>query len=341
MRLYADKLVEALNRALQPVYLVFGNEPLLIQESRSAIERKAREQGFEEKHHFNVDASLDWHEVYDCCQSMSLFSSRQVIELEIPEAGINAAIGKELTKLAQTLNPDILLLIVGAKLTKAQENTAWFKALMAEGCLVNCLTPDISRLPQFVAARCRALGLSPDAEAIQMLAQWHEGNLFALAQSLEKLALLYPDGQLTLIRLEESLSRNNHYTPFHWVDALLEGKANRAQRILRQLAAEDVEPIILMRTAQKELVQLLHMRVAMNHQQLGAIFEKHRVWQNKRPLYSAALQRLSIQRLHHLVQLLAQGEIVAKTQYEQSPWPLLQQLSLECCVAQANLPLPA
>ena len=341
MRLYADKLVEALNRALQPVYLVFGNEPLLIQESRSAIERKAREQGFEEKHHFNVDASLDWHEVYDCCQSMSLFSSRQVIELEIPEAGINAAIGKELTKLAQTLNPDILLLIVGAKLTKAQENTAWFKALMAEGCLVNCLTPDISRLPQFVAARCRALGLSPDAEAIQMLAQWHEGNLFALAQSLEKLALLYPDGQLTLIRLEESLSRNNHYTPFHWVDALLEGKANRAQRILRQLAAEDVEPIILMRTAQKELVQLLHMRVAMNHQPLGAIFEKHRVWQNKRPLYSAALQRLSIQRLHHLVQLLAQGEIVAKTQYEQSPWPLLQQLSLECCVAQANLPLPA
>ncbi|EKO3388855.1 DNA polymerase III subunit delta [Vibrio fluvialis] len=341
MRLYADKLADALNRTLAPVYLVFGNEPLLIEESRSAIERKAREQGFEEKHRFNLDASLDWNEVYDCCQSMSLFSSRQVIELEIPEAGINTAVGKELANLAQHLNPDILLLIVGTKLTKAQENTAWFKALMSQGCLVNCLTPDISRLPQFVAARCRALGLTPDAEAIQMLAQWHEGNLFALAQSLEKLALLYPDGQLTLIRLEESLSRNNHYTPFHWVDALLEGKANRAQRILRQLAAEDVEPIILMRTVQKELVQLLQMRLAMNHQPLGAIFDKYRVWQNKRPHYSAALQRLSVQRLQHLLQLLAQCEIVAKTQYEQSPWPLLHQLSLECCVAQANLPLPA
>ncbi|XAW90124.1 DNA polymerase III subunit delta [Vibrio sp. CDRSL-10 TSBA] len=341
MRLYADKLADALQKSLLPVYLVFGNEPLLIQESRSAIEQQARSQGFEEKHRFQLDASLDWNEVYDCCQSMSLFSSRQLIELEIPEASLNAAAGKELAKLADSLNPDILLVIVGPKPTRAQENSAWFKALSAHGAVVNCLTPDISRLPQFVSARCRALGLQPDAEAVQMLAQWHEGNLFALAQSLEKLLLLYPDRQLTLVRLEESLSRHNHFTPFHWIDALLEGKANRAQRILRQQAAEGVEPIILMRTAQKELFQLLQMRQAMNSQPIGSLFDKYRIWQNKRPLYAAALQRLSVQHLQHLVRLLAQCEIVAKTQYEQSPWPLLHQLSLECCVPQANLPLPA
>lgn len=341
MRLYADKLADALQKSLLPVYLVFGNEPLLIQESRSAIEQQARSQGFEEKHRFQIDASLDWNEVYDCCQSMSLFSSRQLIELEIPDAGLNAAAGKELAKLADSLNPDILLVIAGPKPTRAQENSAWFKALSAHGAVVNCLTPDISRLPQFVAARCRALGLQPDAEAIQMLAQWHEGNLFALSQSLEKLLLLYPDRQLTLVRLEESLSRHNHFTPFHWIDAMLEGKANRAQRILRQLAAEGVEPIILMRTAQKELFQLLQMRQAMNNQPIGSLFDKYRIWQNKRPLYTAALQRLSVRHLQHLVRLLAHSEIVAKTQYEQSPWPLLHQLSLECCVPQANLPLPA
>ncbi|MCG3727947.1 DNA polymerase III subunit delta [Vibrio cincinnatiensis] len=340
MRVFADKLPETLSRNLAPLYLVLGNEPLLLQESRIAIEQKAKEQGFEEKHQFTADSSLDWNEVYDRCQSMSLFSSRQLIEIDIPDSGINAAMGKTLSTLAQSLNQDVLLVIVGNKLTKAQESSSWFKTLSSQGCWVNCLTPDLSRLPQFVMARCKTLGLQPDAEAIQMLAQWHEGNLFALAQSLEKLTLLYPDGRLTLVRLEESLSRHNHFTAFHWVDALLEGKANRAQRILRQLASEDVEAIILIRTIQKELFQLLHMRQTMNTQPMNRVFEQYRVWQNKRPLYSAALQRLSIHHLRHMLQLLAQTEQRAKTQYSQPIWPLLQQLSLVFCLPEANLPLP-
>ncbi|MCG3722488.1 DNA polymerase III subunit delta [Vibrio cincinnatiensis] len=340
MRVYAEKLPETLNRSLAPLYLVLGNEPLLIQESRIAIEHKARELGFEEKHQFTADTSLDWNDVYDRCQSMSLFSQRQLIEIDIPESGINAAMGKTLGTLAQSLSPDVLLVIVGNKLTKAQENSAWFKELSTQGCWVNCLTPDLSRLPQFVTKRCQLLGLKPDAEAVQMLAQWHEGNLFALAQSLEKLTLLYPDGRLTLVRLEESLSRHNHFTAFHWVDALLEGKANRAQRILRQLASEEIETIILIRTIQKELFQLLSMRQAMNTQPINLIFEQYRVWQNKRPLYSAALQRLSLNKLQHLLQTLAQAELLVKTQYSQPIWPLLQQLSVEFCLPEANLPLP-
>ncbi|WP_072668648.1 DNA polymerase III subunit delta [Vibrio injensis] len=340
MRLYADKLSETLNRSLSSIYLILGNEPLLIQESRLAIERKAREQGFTEKYRFNADASLNWDEVYDCCQSMSLFSQRQIVEIEVADSGFNAALGKELASLTSTLSPDVLLVIIGGKLAKAQENTAWFKALSAQACWVNCLTPELSRLPQFVAARCRALGLKPDNEAIQMLAQWHEGNLLALVQSLEKLVLLYPDGQLTLLRLEESLSRHNQFTAFHWIDALLEGKANRAQRILRQLAAEETEVIILIRTVQKELFQLLQMRQALETQAIGTVFNQHRIWQTKRPLYSAALQRLSVPQLRHLLQLLAQCELLAKTQYVQPIWPLMQQLSLQCCLPQANVALP-
>ncbi|MCA2016511.1 DNA polymerase III subunit delta [Vibrio tritonius] len=340
MKIFADKLNESLNKGLLPCYFLYGSEPLLLDESKTLIEHAAFQQGFEEKHRFTADASLDWHEVYDCCQSMSLFSARQLIEIDIPESGITAALGKEIAALAKQLNPDIILLILGNKLTKAQENAAWCKEINALGCFVNCLTPDLSRLPQFVMTRCRQLGLTPDKEAVQMLAQWHEGNLFALMQSLEKLRLIYPDGQLTLIRLEEALSRNNHYTAFHWTDALLEGKANRAQRILRQLRAEELEPIILVRTVQKELFQLLKMQQLMATTPLSSVMEKFRIWQNKRSVYAAALQRLTPQKLRHLVQLLAQCEILTKTQYEQPIWPLLQQLSLECCHTEAYIPLP-
>lgn len=94
-----------------------------------------------------------------------------------------------------------------------------------------------------------------------MLAQWHEGNLLALAQSLDKLALLYPDGLLTLIRIEEALNRNNHFTPFQLVDTLLSGQAKRAQRILRQLESEGTEVIILLRTLQKNCCYYRHSNI--------------------------------------------------------------------------------
>lgn len=337
MRIFADRLADQLSKQLHPIYLLFGTEPLLLQESRQAIQQTAKQQGFEERHRFAVDASFDWNQVYDCCQALSLFSSRQLIELELPEAGVNAAIAKELVSVAEMLHPDILLVIIGSKLTKAQESAKWFKTLNSQGCWVSCLTPDLQRLPQFVQSRCRSLGLKPDAEAVQMLTQWHEGNLFALTQSLEKLALLYPDGELTLIRLEESLSRHNHFTAFHWVDALLAGKGNRAQRILRQLEAEGTEVVILVRTVQKELTQLLQMQMQAKHSTVSQVFDSFKVWQNKRPLYSAAMQRLTIQRLHALMQLLAKIEILTKTQYDQSSWPLLHQLSVELCLPQVKL----
>ena len=337
MRIFADRLADQLSKQLHPIYLLFGSEPLLLQESRQAIQQSAKQHGFEERHRFAIDASFDWHQVYDCCQALSLFSSRQLIELELPESGVNAAIAKELINVAELLHPDILLVVIGSKLTKAQESAKWFKTLSSQGCWVNCLTPDIQRLPQFVQSRCRALGLKPDAEAVQMLAQWHEGNLFALTQSLEKLVLIYPDGELTLVRLEESLSRHNHFTAFHWIDALLAGKGNRAQRILRQLEAEGTEAVILVRTVQKELTQLLQMQTLAQQSTIAQVFDQYRIWQNKRPLYSAALQRLSIYRLHALMQLLAKIEILTKTQYDQSSWPLLHQLSVELCLPQVKL----
>ena len=331
MRIFADKLTDHLSKHVKQIYLIFGNEPLLIQESRDAIQTMAYQQGFEERHRFAVDASLDWNQVYDFFQALSLFSNRQLIELELPESGVNATVSKELLALYDMLHDDIMLVIVGTKLTKAQENAKWFKTLSNKGDWVSCLTPDLQRLPTFVQARCRTLNLKADQQSLQMLAQWHEGNLFALSQSLEKLALLYPDGELTIIRLEEALSRHNHFTIFHWVDALLAGKANRAQRILHQLEAEGIESIILIRSIHKEFSQLIDMHQDLTGMSMNQLFEKRRIWQNKRPLYNAALTRLSPQRLYSLLSLLTQAEIQAKTQYGQSVWPTIHQLSLESC----------
>ncbi|WP_130099096.1 DNA polymerase III subunit delta [Siccibacter turicensis] len=331
IRLYPEQLQAQLNEGLRLAYLLLGNDPLLLQESQDAVRRSAAAAGFDEHHTVSVDASSDWQQIFSLCQEMSLFASRQTLLLLLPENGPNAAINEQLATLVTLLHDDLLLIVRGGKLTKAQENAAWITALAPRAVQVSCQTPEHAQLPRWVATRAKQMKLTLDDAANQLLCYCYEGNLLALAQALERLALLWPDGKLTLPRVEEAVNDAAHFTPFHWVDALLAGKSKRAMHVLHQLRMEGSEPVILLRTLQRELLLLVNLQRASAHTPLRALFDKQRVWQNRRPLITDALARLSSHQLTCAVHQLCQIELTLKKDYGQSVWSELEALSLLLC----------
>ncbi|WP_233960239.1 DNA polymerase III subunit delta [Pectobacterium versatile] len=331
IRLYPEQLTAQLHEGLRGCYLVFGSDPLLLQESLDSIKRVAQQHEFSEHFSFILDLHTDWDAIFSTCQALSLFASRQSLLLILPENGPNAAMGENLVKLSGLLHPDILLILRGHKLTKAQENSVWFKALAQDSVYINCLTPEQAQLPRWVAQRAKAMKLTLDEQATQLICYCYEGNLLALSQALERLALLYPDGKLTLPRVESAVNDAAHFTPFHWLDALLAGKGKRAWHILQQLKQEDCEPVILLRTLQRELLQLLALKRRMSDTPLRTLFDQQKVWQNRRDLLTQALQRLSLQQLQQAVRLLTQVEITLKQDYGQSVWSELESLAMLLC----------
>ena len=72
MRLYPEKLVGHLQQQLLPVYLVSGDEPLLVQECCDQIRRKAREQGCNERVVIDCGgATFNWQEILHSAASMT------------------------------------------------------------------------------------------------------------------------------------------------------------------------------------------------------------------------------------------------------------------------------
>lgn len=331
IRLYPEQLAAQLREGLRSCYLLSGNEPLLLQESQDLIRQAAQQQQFTEHYSLSLDAHSDWEAIFNICQAMSLFANRQTLLLMLPESGPTAAIGEQLVKLASLLHQDILLILRGPRLTKAQENSAWFKALSPNGVLLSCQTPEQAQLPRWVTQRAKAMQLTLDDAANHLLCYCYEGNLLALSQALERLSLLHPDGKLTLPRVEQAVNDAAHFSPFHWLDALLAGKSKRAWHILQQLQQEDVEPVILLRTLQRELLMLLTLQRRMANTPLRTLFDQQKVWQNRRNPIAQALQRLSSQQLRQAVQLLAQIEITLKQDYGQSVWAQLETLSMLLC----------
>ena len=121
---------------------------------------------------------------------------------------------------------------------------------------------------------------------------------------------------------------------------MLAGKGNRARRILIGLKDEDVQPIILLRTLQRDLMTLLEISKPeqptklddpLPTAKLREHFDRLKVWQNRRPLFSQTIQRLTYRKLYLFFQQLAEIERCTKQEFNDDIWQQLEALSVRFC----------
>ncbi|AWX15340.1 DNA polymerase III subunit delta [Mergibacter septicus] len=338
-RIYPEHLSHSLQQGLKIAYLISGQDLLLLEESKQLIYQTAIQQGFDEKKEITINNSTDWNEIYDCCQAMGLFFTRQILVLNLPE-NLNHSQQTKLNDLIKLLHNDILLLLTSPKFNKSSEKQPWFIAFsQLNTALISCNTPTVEQLPQWIIHRAKTMGLTIEAEAVQLLAYSYESNLLALKQTLQLLQLLYPDNKLSFNRVKSCVEQSSVFTPYQWIDALLMGKSYRALRILNQLQQEDLQPVLLLRLLQRELQILLELinecstqtKHEINFEQLRIAFDRLKIWKNRRPLYTNMLKRLNKEKLYKLFQQLADIERILKRDFSNNIWQQIENISLTCC----------
>lgn len=335
-RIFSEALAPTLSKGLQPFYLIAGQDLLLVGESKDQIAQVAKSQGFDEKNDYQIGNDTPWESLFEQAQSYGLFSSQQIMSLNFGDT-IPATQQKQLAELLSLSNPDLLFILHIPKLTKAMEKQTWFTQIQAQTVLINCQTPDVSKLPMWLQHRAKAMQLELEPEASKLLCYSYEGNLLAFKQALQLLQLRYPNSTITLAKAEEVIEQSAQFSPFQWIDALLEGKIGRATRILHHLKNEEVQPVILLRVIQKELMALLEMTRSPQpislHQplyngNLRAEFDRLKVWQNRRSLYQMAVSRFSYAKLYTLIQQLADLERKIKQEFSDEIWLELERFGL-------------
>ncbi|HGX93445.1 MAG TPA: DNA polymerase III subunit delta, partial [Candidatus Tenderia sp.] len=84
MQIRAEQLKTQLKQGLQPLYFVYGDEPLLVQEACDTIRAAARTSGCSERELHTVEPGFDWGGFLEAGDAMSLFAERKLIELRMP-----------------------------------------------------------------------------------------------------------------------------------------------------------------------------------------------------------------------------------------------------------------
>jgi len=326
MRLRTDQLQQHLTQGLLPVYIVSGEENLLVQECCDTIRQCCRQQGFS-REVLHVDNSFDWSDLLASASAMSLFSEKKLIELRMPTGKPGDAGGKALTQYSANLSPDNVLLIICNKLESASTRTKWYKAVEAAGASIPCWPIDAKQLPRWISQRLNSVGLTADSEALQMLADRVEGNLLAAAQEIQKLRLFTENNTIDADTIAAAVTDSARYDVFGLVDRALEGDIRGSLRILHGLKAEGNEPLALLWAISRELRTLSNCAEQLAQGNgIDRVLQSQRVWDKRKPLTKSALQRLKPQQLRQLIQLASRIDQTAKGMIKDNSWILLEQL---------------
>jgi DNA polymerase III subunit delta len=273
---------------LKPVYLLAGEEHLLLLEAADALRARARELGFSERDVLDADANFDWNALAMAGASMSLFASRRLIDLRLPTGKPGKEGAAALIEYCTRPAADTVVLITCTQWSKAHE-TAWVAAAEKAGLFVPIWPLKQDELPEWIGQRMASRGLKPDRAAIDVLVERIEGNLLAAAQEIDKLALLHGSAPLDAQTLEDLVADSARFDVFKLVDAMLGGDAARALRILAGLRAEGDQVPALMGWILNQLQILARLSAAGSN--MAAAFRAERIWPAREGLYRRTLAR--------------------------------------------------
>ncbi|MFP3977789.1 MULTISPECIES: DNA polymerase III subunit delta [Marinobacter] len=328
MKTNPGQLPQLLQKGLAPVYLVSGDEPLLVQECCDQIRSAAKEAGFIDRLTFHADQQLDWNMVADEFSAMSLFSDRRRIEIRLPtgKLGDGRAVLEQV--LAQPPE-DIIVLLISTRLDAAETRRKWYKELQSTGVHVPVWPVDADKFPGWLQQRAKKQGLSLTRGALSMLAERLEGNLLAASQELDRLALLTNGDTIDEETIERAVQDSSRFNGFELVTELLTGRAAHAGKVIGVLQQEGENPLGLLAVLTRDLNLLLELKTGENRSETpSSFFKKRGVFQPQRArALEQAARRLNPLQLHEALKLCSQIDRAAKGYDELSPWHYLRDMS--------------
>jgi DNA polymerase-3 subunit delta len=321
MQLAPAQLAAHLKQGLQALYVLVGDEPLAHRECLDAIRQAARLQGFDERNSLMVERGFNWQQIASYGASISLFASRRLLEINVPNGKPGVEGGKALQALASQPLSDTSVMIILPKLEREAKNSAWFSALEKQAVLINLEEVPASQLPKWIGTRLAQQGQQASPATLEFLAHQVEGNLLAANQEVQKLALLHPAGELSDEAVRQAVLNVSRYDAFQLGEAVLAGDSARTMRILQGLQDEGENAVAVMNPLMWVLRPLLRIKQAeLRGENVMQAMTSARIFGERQALVKRALSRLSLRQLEAALQKLADIDKTAKGVMQGDAW---------------------
>jgi DNA polymerase-3 subunit delta len=257
VKLSTKQLASHLSRGIQRLYAVHGAEVLLALEAADRIRDAARKDGATEREIFFAEPGVDWNRLGASGANLSLFASKRLVEIRVPTGKPGKEGGAAIEAWCRKLPDDAVTLVMLPELEWASLKTAWFSALDEAGVVIEAKAISRDELPEWLAERLGRQKQRASVETLEWLADRVEGNLLAAKQEVEKLALLLPEGEISLEKIRAAVTDVSRFERDTLVEAIHGEDRGRIARAIASLKAEGEPLPLLLWTLAEELRMLM------------------------------------------------------------------------------------
>ena len=174
---------------IQSLYVLSGDEPLLVMEAMDQLRAAAKKLGYTEREVLMHERGFDWGNLLSVGQTMSLFGDKLWLELRIPSGKPGRDGAEALKQFAAQIDaqknrgefPDTVVCLVLPRIDAKTKTATWFTALDAVGMAVQIDTLERTHLPHWIAGRLKNQGQTVEAgpagqRALAFMVEQLEGN---------------------------------------------------------------------------------------------------------------------------------------------------------------------
>jgi len=296
---------ELVGGRVRPAYLLLGEEALLRDDAVAALRAALLSEGARD---FNFDplpaAQATPARLRDAVATLPVMAPHRLVWLQGLED--RRAAGRDLCDAVAELVPGLadgggsVLLVTAARADRRQR---WVKAFGEPCAVVACEPPKNRRgLVAFVRAEAARQEVALGSGAAEELAERVGPQLLMLRQEIAKVALLVgPDAEVARAQVAESTSDVAEEPIWELTDAIGEGRAAAALRVLHKLLGSGAAPPALLGSLASHFRKLL--RVRSGQQPLGPPFVVRKL-QTQAGRYSPVRLRRCLDAIHDADQVL-------------------------------------
>lgn len=324
MRLIADALASHLKKSFLPIYVLYGNEPFLIEESARTIRAAFEEKYAGECQTLSIDNANSWERLEQALRDRSLFSTKRLIDLRLFDAKINTKEASLLGSILAHTDDDLFFLIQVGSLSRAQQQAKWLALADKKGALIAHWPLTQSAFSKWLSIRLTSKNIPPAPQLISELIYYTEGNCLAAAQEIERLALIQGDPSSLSISMRD---HQNQFSVFDLIEAAIQQKPARVLHILQALKASGTAIPLLIWSFAQTLRVLNACEGLTDETKKINILNKAGI---KSALHGAYLNRLNIEPTpSSLYSPLSQLDKRFKSGLESNGWPELISIGLK------------
>ncbi len=329
MQITTNQLAASLRKNLPKILVVYGEETLLQIEACQKIKRTAHERGYTDQKLLYADQTFDWNELELTVSNLSLFASKQIIDIRIPTGKPGTAGAKALQKLAESDLTDVIVLISISSFDRQIKNSKWFQKLDKNSLMINAQKISKFEFPSWITQKLSHQNQKVDRETIGFIIDRVEGNLLAASQEIEKLGLVLPTGRLSLDLVDQALRDVSRYDISDIGSSILTKDRRKFVKVTRSLEFEGTSPPLILWAITQEIRTILSVMIKVKKGiTINEAVRTSRCWGLRKQTIPYLAKRISRSEIVSIIKNCHKTDLIIKGLSKSDPWDSLINLGL-------------